>query len=370
VFRAGLVWSAGAYLLCATATSFPALLFCRFLQGVGASLVLSCGVALATGLYGEERRARILGAYTMMFATGSALGPLLGGAMIEAWGWPAVFWFRAPIAITALLLLRAMPVPPAGPARERFDLAGAFLLALGLAAALLALNQLPGLAALPLALVAAAAFAGFVWHEGRAAAPILDLGVFRVPGFALLNLANVLTNLAGFAVWLLVPFYLARMTGLTLVGSGAVLGAAWAAAIAAAPLGGRLIGHVRPERLTQAGAALVGLGLLLAGFWDADTGPAVLVGALMVQGLGLGLFQVAYTEIVTAAIPRRNRGVAGSLSLMTRTVGTVGATAVVMLVFQSLEPGAGFLGAFQSTLRIAAVLPFLTALALALPRRQ
>src|SRR6185312_11970634 len=83
IFRAGLAWSAAAYLLCAAAPSFPVLLFCRFLQGIGASLVLSCSVALATGLYPEARRPRILGVYALVTAAASALGPIVGGVLVE-----------------------------------------------------------------------------------------------------------------------------------------------------------------------------------------------------------------------------------------------------------------------------------------------
>ena len=109
VFRIGLVWSAVALLLVAWSPSFAAMLVFRCLQGVGAALVLSCGVALVTALYGEERRSRALGIYTMMLAIGLMLGPLLGGALTAVWDWPAVFWFRIPVALAALLLLRGLP---------------------------------------------------------------------------------------------------------------------------------------------------------------------------------------------------------------------------------------------------------------------
>src|SRR5438034_5367322 len=109
VFRAGLAWSVAAFLLCAAAPSFGWLLFFRFLQGIGAGLVISCAPALVTGLYPEARRSRALGIFTLMFALGSAIGPLIGGALVARWGWPGVFWFRAPIALTALLLLRGLP---------------------------------------------------------------------------------------------------------------------------------------------------------------------------------------------------------------------------------------------------------------------
>ena len=103
VFRIGLLWSSVAYLLCAAAPNFGWLLFCRFLQGIGASLIVSCAPALVTGMFPEERRSRAVGMFTLMYAIGSAAGPLLGGVLVQFWGWPAVFWFRAPLALIALL---------------------------------------------------------------------------------------------------------------------------------------------------------------------------------------------------------------------------------------------------------------------------
>ena len=81
--------------------------------------------------------------------------------------------------------------------------------------------------------------------------------------------------------------------------------------------------------------------------------------SMVVQGVGLGLFQVAYFDIVTAAIPARNRGVAGALGMATRTIGTVTGATVLMLVFQSLQRPRpdGFTAAFQATFRIAAAIP-------------
>jgi MFS family permease len=142
VFRVGLIWSAVALFLVSWSPSYGAMLVFRCLQGVGAALVLSCGAALVTSLYGEERRSRALGIYTMMLSFGLMLGPLLGGALTAVWDWPAVFLFRIPIAIAALLLLRAMPVSPPRPASDRFDVLGGIALTLGLVTMLLALNRL------------------------------------------------------------------------------------------------------------------------------------------------------------------------------------------------------------------------------------
>jgi MFS family permease len=354
IFRAGLIWSTVALGLCALAPSYGWLLFFRVLQGIGASLVLSCGAALATSLYEEGRRSRVLGVYTMIWAVGGTVGPLIGGALVAAWDWPAIFWFRVPMAFAALALFRDLTPAKEARTREAFDLAGAALLVLGLAALLLTINRIGELAAGAFGLLSIAAFCGFAWQESRCDKPIIDLKVFRLPGFALLNLAGMLTNLAGFAIWLLVPFYLSR-TGLSFAEGGAVLATASAGAIAASPAGGRLIGRVRAHSLVLAATLIVGTGLALVATWNGSTPVAWLIVALVVQGIGIGLFQTAYTDIVTETIPREDRGVAGSLAIVTRTVGTVTAAATVMVVFRQFEQAGDFLTAFRQTFALAAV---------------
>ena len=93
VFRIGLIWSTIALLLVGWSPNFGAMLLFRCLQGIGAALVLSCGAALVTSLYGEERRSHALGIYTLMLSVGLMLGPLFGGALTSAWDWPSVSWF-------------------------------------------------------------------------------------------------------------------------------------------------------------------------------------------------------------------------------------------------------------------------------------
>src|SRR5947207_663373 len=81
----------------------------------------------------------------MLLGLGSAVGPLIGGVLVAHWGWPGVFWFRAPIALTALLFLRGLPQRASAGHEQRFDIIGAVLLALGLASLLMAFNALPRL---------------------------------------------------------------------------------------------------------------------------------------------------------------------------------------------------------------------------------
>ncbi len=375
VFRTGLLWSVVALLLCAAAPAYGWLLFFRFLQGIGAGLVISVAPAIVTGLFPEQRRGRAAAAFTMIFALGSAAGPLIGGTLVSLWGWPAVFWFRAPIALTALLFVRGLPARPSTEGRAPLDIAGAVLLALAISSLLLFVNELPQpdrqswLAAV-LIIMALVALAAFAFRESRVAAPIVDLRFFRSLGFAAVNLASVLIYLTSFAVLLFVPYYLVRFTRLPLPVAGAVLAASFAGTIAASALAGRLIERIPANLVALLGAVLGGAGLVIVGGWDGGAGhtPAILC-ALALQGFGVGLFQVAYLDAVLGAIPARDRGVAGSVAMLTRTLGIVGGAALLTVGFHAVDAVAlaggqsansAFLAAFHATFRLAGAVSVLT----------
>jgi MFS family permease len=374
VFRAGLLWSVAAFVLCAAAPSFGWLLFFRFLQGIAAALIISCAPALVIGLYPEAQRSRALGIFTLIFALGSATGPLIGGALVARWGWPAVFWFRAPIALTSLIFLRGPPsgATPAG--ERRFDIAGALLLAIGLAALLLGLNAIARLqdgdyARLLLLPAAAVSFAAFAWWEGRAAQPIVRIELFRRASFTLINASGVLMYLVTFAVMLFAPYFLRDHTALPVIVAGFVLASGFIAMAAFSPLAGLVVGRLGAHRIAPLGGVAAGAGLFLVGFWKPDTVPAVMVSTLALQGLGLALFQVAYIELVMAASPPAHRGVAGSLSMLTRTTGVVIAAALLTLAFDGVEgafraagaaPTSAFLDAYRVIFHGAGVVAILT----------
>ncbi len=367
VFLLGTASSTAAFVWCAVAPSLAWLLAARVAQGVGAALALSCGPALATALYPEAHRSRVLGVYTMVFGLGGAAGSLLAGVLVQRFGWQSVFWFRAPLSLAAFAFAWGLPTAlPTGP-RERFDAIGAVLLVLAASALLVGLNRLqPGGSAAPFLILFVVAALGFVVQERRAAFPIIDLRYFRDVDFSVLNAGHVLISLAGFSVPLLVPFFLDRVAGLAAPEVGAMLAVSSLGTALAALIAGRLAGRIAPRRLALVGALATGLGQLLIGFAGPTPGLLPFGVWLFLQGSGLGLFQVAYFEIATATLPRENRGVAGSLVMMTRTMGIVTGATVLMLGFQTLrasalDGGAGdpaaFLMGFQGVFRLAALLP-------------
>ena len=290
---------------------------------------------------------------------------------------------RAPIALTALVFLKGLPPAPRLVAREPVDILGAFLLALAISTALLSLSQLqqpewelfmlmmPGFAI-------ATAFA-FVLRERRAPFPTINLGLFLIRGFGAANCASFLVNLTSFSVLLFVPYYLVRYTGLPLPLAGTVLAASSAAAIAASPMAGLLIERLPASWVAAFGAALTGSGLCLVGGWEPGTSPLGMIMTLSVHGLGLGLFQVAYMDVVMATLAPQHRGVAGSLTMLTRTLGVVIGAALLTLIFHAREasalaggasPESGFISAFGGIFRLASAAAGLAAVVIVLSRRH
>jgi MFS family permease len=371
VFLAGCIWSAFSFTLCAVAPAYGWLLAARAMQGVGAGLILSSGPALITSFFTDAERPRALGIYAAALGLGGAIGPLFGATLIANFGWSAVFWFRAPMSGMAFLLSLALPRAAAPAAQERFDLPGAVLLMVAISAALLALNQLRHATVFATMLIATVLASWcFVQQERRVPQPIVDVGLFRDLGFTTANVANVLINLAGFAVLLLLPFQLARVPGLPVAAAGLLLAASPAGFMLAAPLAGRIARHMLPHRLMMLGSVLASAGLLgVARFAD---NMAPLAAAALIQGAGQGMFQVAYLDLVTGSIPLRDRGVAGAMAMLTRTLGLVSGATLLMLVFQAAEAAgirhglaapAAFLIGFRIALCAAAVIAIAAAAA-------
>ena len=296
VFRAGLVVSVLAYVLCALAADYPSLLAARIVQGVATALVLSCAPALATLLFDESRRVRALGGYGSLTSLASALAPLVGGASIAALGWSGVFWFRVPLAALALLLLPLVPPILQPVARPR----------------------------------------------GAALALIRNLD------FVLTNIAGIVVQFVAFAVPLLVPYYLARIAGYAALESGTVL-ALWPVGIlVGSALAAKTAGFIGVRRTALAGGIAVALGSAAIALWSKMPGLPMILASLVLHGIGVGLFQVAYADIVMAALPRGARGVAGSLTMVTRTIGVMSAAMALTALLHSIESRRSAAGASEA----------------------
>lgn len=382
ILRAGLVLCAVAFSICALATVYPILLAGRALQGVGIALAVSCAPALATSLYPESGRTWVLGIYGAIFALGTALGPFIGSLLVGQWGWSAVFAFRAPLVVVALMLTALLP--PGLPTRagestsHPFDWTGAVLLVLWNSALMLAAagphnldgfwparpEWVPSGPALSwtLAAVGGLGLLLFLRHEAGFAEPIIRPGLFRSARFAVLNAANLLINLTNFSIMLIVPYFLINAAHLRIDRAGIILAMSGVGMMLGSWATGRLGGRIPAPRLAFAGTVVTGLGLLTVGQWTADMPEWRLASTLLAQGFGVGLFQVAYNDSVIATLPTQDRGVAGSLTMMVRTLGILGGATGLSALLKAgvdsglaagLAPEPAFLAAFQQTLTIA-----------------
>jgi MFS family permease len=376
IFRIGMLISAVGCAACAAAPDWQLFLWARAGQGVGTALAISCTPALATSLFPESSRTRALAGLGMAMSLAAVVGPFLGGILVELWGWPAVYWVRVPISLFTLALSGLLPSPKPDP--RPFDAVGAVLLAVCMSTLLLSLvlaqrREAPGLAVLALFVTSLAILFVYVQHARRVPEPIIRPALFADPAFTVPNVMNVLAGLAGFSILLLTPYYLVNVLKLSALASGMVLALAFVGSLTGAPLSAWLVARIGQRPTAFAGVAVVGLGLLPLAFTGAGTPVAVVAVLLFAEGMGQGLLNVAYTDIVTSTLSVRDRGVAGSLALLTRTLGTVsGASVLTTLHAAGAEglPGVdGFLAGYRyAFLAAGSGLLLALLLSLAVPR--
>lgn len=389
ILRWGLIGSFFAFLACGLAPNFSLFLGARILQGIGVAFMLAAAPALVTLATPPEMRGRALGVFQMGAAIGFALGPLIGGILVDWFGWRAVYLFR--VAPAMILILLAVRQPRSElkqlPLLQEFDIVGTFTLAGSVTGFLLALNRSRELGwsspvVLALLIGAVGCFASFLATERRVSAPIIDLSFFRRPAFVVANLLNVMANCAMFAIWLLVPYYIVNLLGYSATTGGVLLMACPLATAFAAPLAGRLADKMGTNLLSALGLGLEALGLWSISHLDTSAQSVTIIAALGLVGLGLGVFQVPNMSFVMGAIPREQQGVAGGMSQMMRTLGVVlGVTCAGLLFSNRREIHAArlqfsdasavqtFIPAFQDVFLVATMVCVL-ALGLALLRRQ
>lgn len=339
IWNVGLFALALALLLDSLATSIEMLVVFRVLQAVGATMVYAAGPALVSEAFPSHQRGRALGIMTMGGQLGMAAGPLLGGWLVATFGWPSIFWARAPVALLVGLaswwLIRDLTIPPG---RGRFDGGGAATLGLAMVALVFGINRaglLGWTAPLSLALfVAFGVLVGlFLWVEARTASPMIDLALLRNRQFVAANLTNLLSNLTMFGVWLLVPFYLVQGLSLEPLAAGLLLCCVPATTSLVSPLAGWLSDRVGSWWLSLAGLVVQVGALLLIAQLDARSGVLQVAMVLCLLGLAIGLFAAPNMSFVMGAVPPDQLGVAGGVVTTMRSLGVVSGVALLTTVY-------------------------------------
>jgi MFS family permease len=306
-------------------------------------MLLSVAPALATQLFVETQRTRALGLYTASTSFSATIAPVLGGASIAWLGWSGVFWMRVPVILLTLLCLRWLP--PQDPPTQRPEYSGPVLLAAAIACLLLApsLFGADGSIGISLAflIVGAALLLAFVHQQRASTSPYFARLRTSRCDFVLHNVANVLLHFTAFAVPLIVPYFLARAAGYGPLGIGLSLSLSPIGMLLGSSAASMVIHRLGLRQSALAAILCLGVGTFALSLGAQTTLLAPVLAALLVNGVGIGLLQVTYTDVIVATLPREARGVAGGLTMLTRTIGVVLAASVLTAAFAYLEtPGA------------------------------
>jgi EmrB/QacA subfamily drug resistance transporter len=391
VFLAGTALFSLASLLCAFASSRGLLIGARTLQGFGGAVLSPASLSIITTSFAEgAERNRALGVWGAMAGFGGAAGVLLGGLLTQGLGWPAIFLINVPVGAAVVLVGRhVIPESRREDIERHFDVTGATLVTLGLIVAVLAIVRSESLGwgsagvLGPLAL-AAALLALFALVETRfAAAPLLPLGILRMPRLRAANLVIALLYSGVFSMWFFLTLYMQQVLHFDALRAGLAFLPMTLSIVAAAALAPRLVARFGVQSVLATGmlSAAAGLGLLTGvrpgGGYFATVLPGGVLGAA-----GLGLSLVPATIAAVQGVSAEQSGLASGLLNTSRLVGGALGLAVLSTIADShttsqLTAGASSLGALSSGYQLAfgigALLCLLGALAAAVllrPRKS
>jgi EmrB/QacA subfamily drug resistance transporter len=325
-------------LLCALAPTVELLIAARLLQGVGGALLTPGSLAMIESSFRPSDRARAIGAWSGLGGVASALGPLLGGYLVQAVSWRAVFLINLPLGVFVIAMAsRHIPETRDPSASGPLDFGGVVFAALGLAGTTYALIEAPGHGASALVLFAGIggilALVGFLFAESRSPNPMMPLGMFSSRQFSGANLVTfvVYTALGGF-FFLFVSFLQISM-GYSPIAAGAASLPVTALMLALSARSGMLAQRIGPRIPLTIGPLVIALGLLM--MTRIEPGDIYLSGvlpAVVVFGLGLTLVVAPVTSTVLAAADARHAGVASGINNAVSRVGGLLAVAVLPVI--------------------------------------
>lgn len=321
VFLIGVVWFAVASLLCGLAPGITSLIAARTLQGVGGALLTPGSLALIQATFAPGDRARAIGAWSGLSGVATAIGPFLGGFLVQQVSWRWVFLINVPIAVLVVVLtLRHVPESRDSAAAASLDIPGAALGVLALGGVTYALVEQPtlGTTALPVVLamlLGVLASVGFVVVEMHSPHPMLPLGIFRSRQFTAANLVTF-TVYGGFgAVFFLLLIQLQVVSGFSPIAAGISILPITILMLALSPSSGALAHRIGPRLQMSLGPAVCALGLILMlrigvdASYVADVLPGVAV-----FGLGLSVMVAPLTATALASAPAENAGLASGVN--------------------------------------------------------
>jgi len=346
LFVLGLVLFTAASFFCARATSVDALIAWRVVQAVGAAAVVPTALALLLQAFPEGRQGFAAGLFGALSSAAAAAGPVLGGVLVQRWGWPAVFWFNLPVgALGVVLALTLVRGRREARAAEPLDWPGVGLVTAGLFCLTLAIIQgndwgWTSAVILGLFVAAVAILTLWVWWELRAASPLFDLRLFRRRTFAAASTAIMTVDTAMMGTSFMLVIFMIAMMDYNELKAGLAIAVLPAAVLVLTPLAGWLADRLGPRLPAVAGALVAAAGLIaLAHLARTDPLAAVLWRSALV-GAGIGLSLPALLAAGMSVVPGGVKGAGSGMLNTARQLGFLLGVAILVAVFAHTMNGA------------------------------
>jgi EmrB/QacA subfamily drug resistance transporter len=355
VFVIGTIWFAVASLLCGIAPNPDVLIGARVLQGVGGALLTPGSLAMIQGAFEHDDRAPAIGAWTGLTSLSAAIGPFVGGGLIEYADWRWIFLINPPLAaLTVFIALRWVPETRDEHASTHFDVVGAVLAATALGGTTYALIEWGGVSAWIAVVVGALSAVGFVVVEHREKEPMLVLGIFRDRTFSAANVMTLLVYGALGAISFFVTIELQTVSGYGALAAGAAFVPMTLIMLALASYAGRLGMRVGPRIPMTVGPLIMAAGVLL--YLRIGSDPSYLLDVLpgvVVFGVGLTLMVAPLTATVLAAAPDEHAGIASGVNNAVARAGSLLAVAALPVAVGLRGDEYADPGAFDDSYRMA-----------------
>ncbi len=345
VFQSGLVLFGLGSLLCSVAPGLGWLIAFRMLQAVGGSMLNPVAMSIITNVFTDPKeRARAIGVWGAVVGGSLALGPVLGGVLVDGVGWRSIFWVNVPVVIAALILTRAFVPESKAPRARRVDPVGQILVLLTLASVTFGIIEGPDRGwTSPLIVgcfaVTVAAVVALLLYERRRFDPLIETRFFKSVPFSAAAVIAIcgFAGLAGFL--LLNTLYLQEVRGYSALEAGLCTLPMAAMSLIFAPLSGRLVAARGARPALVIAGTLLSAGSLLFTQVRADTPLGWLMVGYVVFGLGFAMLNAPITNTAVSGMPLARAGVAAAIASTSRQVGTALGVAVLGSVVASRISG-------------------------------